>query len=159
MKNNYRVDGETVTIEVLSKGELFEVLIDLEDFKTFSELGVSVCLHSGRYASFKKFGKVNLLHRWLMEFPDGDVDHLNGSKLDNRRKNLRVCSRSENNMNKNNKYKNKTGEKHIYSRNNKFFVRMTLEGKVKEFYGFDTVEHAVKYRDKLLGVREELIRT
>lgn len=37
------------------------------------------------------------MHRFLMAAPDGkDVDHINGNRLDNRRANLRLCTRSEN---------------------------------------------------------------
>lgn len=40
------------------------------------------------------------LHRYILGDPDGDVDHKNRNTLDNRRENLRICSRSENNANR-----------------------------------------------------------
>ena len=40
------------------------------------------------------------LHRLLLDPPDGmDIDHVNRDGLDNRRVNLRVCTRSQNNAN------------------------------------------------------------
>lgn len=38
-------------------------------------------------------------HREILGFPTGEIDHKNGDGLDNRRENLRVCSRLENNRN------------------------------------------------------------
>lgn len=41
------------------------------------------------------------LHRMLIDCPEGKVvDHINGNSLDNRRENLRVCTQSQNTMNK-----------------------------------------------------------
>lgn len=42
-------------------------------------------------------GRVQYLHRLILAAPNGfDVDHVNGDRLDNRRSNLRVATRSQN---------------------------------------------------------------
>ena len=57
--------------------------------------------HPGGYSQGYADNRLVLMHRWLMKPPpELDVDHINGSKLDNRRANLRVCTRSQNLMNK-----------------------------------------------------------
>lgn len=41
-----------------------------------------------------------LMHRQIMGYPiDMEIDHINGDKLDNRKLNLRICSRAENDRN------------------------------------------------------------
>ena len=53
------------------------------------------------YVMRKENGKTVYLHRFIMGTPKGMVtDHINGNTLDNRRKNLRVCTKSENNRNR-----------------------------------------------------------
>lgn len=42
-------------------------------------------------------GKTTYLHRMFFDIPkDKQVDHINGKGLDNRRKNLRLCTRQQN---------------------------------------------------------------
>lgn len=56
------------------------------------------------YASrcFYDNGKVRntKMHRQILKAPEGyDVDHINGDRLDNRRENIRICTRTQNCMN------------------------------------------------------------
>lgn len=51
------------------------------------------------YAQASDGGEKILMHRLLMEFPDKEVDHKNGVGTDNRRDNLRLASRKQNNQN------------------------------------------------------------
>ena len=54
-------------------------------------------LSNNGYAVKKIGGRQMGMHRFIMQTPEGlDTDHLNGKKLDNRRVNLRICSKSHN---------------------------------------------------------------
>ena len=62
-------------------------------------VGYSTC-----YAYCHIGGKHTTMHRFVLELPPGDnrtnnVDHVNGNGLDNRRHNIRVCTRSQNKRN------------------------------------------------------------
>lgn len=55
-----------------------------------------------------------LMHRAILWSPPGyEVDHVNGDKLDNRKENLRIASRSENEQNKAPSVKNHSGFKGV----------------------------------------------
>ena len=53
------------------------------------------------------------LHRYLMGFPQSQVDHRNGDTLDNRRLNLRLATQSESTANTGIRKDNKTGFKGV----------------------------------------------
>jgi hypothetical protein len=54
----------------------------------------------GKKSNGKQQLKTILMHRLLTGTPKGiDTDHINGNRLDNRRHNLRTCTRSQNNAN------------------------------------------------------------
>tara|TARA_R110000851_G_scaffold170949_1_gene317305 strand:- start:147 stop:722 length:576 start_codon:yes stop_codon:yes gene_type:complete len=55
------------------------------------------------------------IHRVVMNAPPGmDVDHINGDPLDNRKENLRLCTRSQNAQNKKRRRDSKSGFKCVY---------------------------------------------
>lgn len=65
---------------------------------------VSSCkwtLDRNGYVVRKSGGRKVLLHRQILNAPQGlDVDHVNRNPLDNRRSNLRICTRSQNSINR-----------------------------------------------------------
>ena len=59
-------------------------------------------------------GKSELLYRFIMKVEKGEiVDHINGDVTDNRRCNLRIVTYLENNQNKHNFRKNKSGFRNV----------------------------------------------
>lgn len=68
--------------------------------------GFSLVLHTEGYARAHRYAGIvdgrtkqekKYLHRMIIDVPPGmDIDHINMNRLDNRRCNLRACSRSEN---------------------------------------------------------------
>lgn len=73
-------------------------LIDDEDFEKVKILKWYHASIGYPRVYFK--GKDVSLHRFIMNFPKGlEIDHINQDKLDNRKANLRICSRVENQRN------------------------------------------------------------
>jgi len=61
------------------------------------------------------------IHRVVMNAPKGfDVDHINGDPLDNRKENLRICTRSQNCQNKSVRADSKSGFKGVDQRATRF---------------------------------------
>lgn len=97
---------------------------------------------------FVRIGTQNYLaHRvaWLLSYgkwPDGDVDHINRDKTDNRLSNLRLATRTQNNANRCKNIK-KAGLKGAYrARSGRWVSKIRANG-VKYFLGtFDTEQEA-----------------
>lgn len=105
-----------------------DVLIDDCDLTLMSERHWT--LNSG-YVVFWQRGKAKSLHRILMGEPVGmEVDHINGNPLDNRRSNLRVCTRRENLQNRR-VYRKRLGKfKGLNFRKNSIAAQITFRGQV-----------------------------
>lgn len=92
---------QTSTVRVpLSKS--YHALIDAVDAE---EILAYNWYFAGRYAMRvegpRRKRKYVYMHRQLLNPPAGlEVDHINGDKLDNRRANLRLCTRSQNTANR-----------------------------------------------------------
>ena len=86
-------------------------IFDIQDYDTVKNLYWNVT-SDGYIAthSINKNKRISL-HRFLTNAPqDKFVDHINGDKLDNRRNNLRICTPSQNCMNRHNSITNKCGK-------------------------------------------------
>ena len=109
MKNHYEIFGDTTKIFVNRGGIVVSILIDTSDFELIRRF--TWCLmytNTGRepYAlsSISKPGGGRtsvLMHRIITNAPKNKlVDHINHNGRDNRRKNLRLVSQSENQQNR-----------------------------------------------------------
>lgn len=132
----------------LSKGKVAK--IDDEDLDK-----ISICSWSfDRYARANVWNKelkryeIKYMHRVITGAPKGmDVDHINGDRLDNRKANLRVCTRSENLHNPHHNRIAGSGLRGAYREKNRgsgcrWFSAISVKGKVIRLGRFDTAEQA-----------------
>tara|TARA_E500000305_G_C3995657_1_gene224406 strand:+ start:345 stop:842 length:498 start_codon:yes stop_codon:yes gene_type:complete len=96
--------------------------------------------------------KTILMHREVTGCPKGlMVDHINGNGLDNRKANLRVCSMSENMMNRGKTKQNSSGYKGVYntgdSKVNPYVAKIQKNNEVYCLGHFGTPEEAARAYD------------
>lgn len=131
---------------ILTQGKF--ALVDDEDFLELSKFKWS---YDGNYARRAIYingkQKIIRMHRLLANTPKGmDTDHINRNKLDNRKSNLRVCSRSENKINQNMLSKNTSGFIGVsWSKPlKKWVARISIKNKKTHIGVFNTKEEAAK---------------
>lgn len=105
----------------------FETKVDNNDFDYLSKFTwhalvtrkgkvyAKTTLYLGNYKQ-----KDMLMHRMIMLFPSGEIDHINGDSLDNRKENMRVGSHLQNLMNRPKSHSNRTGYKGVIKKNDKW---------------------------------------
>tara|TARA_R110002153_G_scaffold160823_1_gene313155 strand:+ start:191 stop:676 length:486 start_codon:yes stop_codon:yes gene_type:complete len=101
------------------------------------------------YSSTKDGLNCKRLHRIIMGDPEGLViDHINRNPLDNRRDNLRIVSRQENQMNLSINKNNKSGVAGVnWNKNANKWVAQIMYKNKSIFLGiFDNLEDAAKAR-------------
>ena len=128
------IDSETVEIK-MKRGA---VKVDIED--------LSILIKYRWYSTVQGYActAINndhiLMHRLITKAKKGKtVDHINGDGLDNRKRNLRVCSRTINNLNT---AKRKNAHFHAFS--GLWMGRFVIYGKQIVKY-FKTRDEAVKW--------------
>jgi hypothetical protein len=107
-------------------------------------------------------GKAIYMHLEIMSAPDGmEVDHMNGNGLDNRRENLRLCTRAQNRMNSVKRIGKSSTFKGVYWHKNcrKWRASLKLDGKEIHIGYFNTeLEAAEAYDEKALELFGEFAK-
>lgn len=123
-------------------------IIDLEDVEKVKHIKWSKTT-SGYVSGKDKNEKNILLHRYLTECPDDMVvDHINHNTLDNRKNNLRVCTKQQNEMNKLLYSHNTSGVSGVsyYKRKEKWASKIIVNNKTIFLGYFDNKEDAIGVR-------------
>lgn len=99
------------------------------------------------YVRFKLNGRFVLAHRaaWALHFgewPAADLDHIDGSKANNRIANLRLASAAENAQNRALNRNNRSGFPGVYAMQGRWRARIRVPGKRLSLGLFNTAEEA-----------------
>lgn len=157
--NKYRVvDKLTTAIEMISeKYGAQECMIDTEDFNrlkahrwTIKGCGSNLFyVHCAIGNNRTGFNSTIMLHRLVLSFPDGVIDHINGDCFDNRKSNLRVATYSENRRNSSKQVNTKCRFRGVYERKEspgRYRAQIRFNGKIINIGTFkDEIEAAKAY--------------
>lgn len=130
----------------LTKGMV--AVVDDEDYERLSQFKwyAQSAPHGNHYAARKSTGKV-YMHREIVRPGQLHVDHINGDGLDNRRSNLRRCTRSQNLCNGRTRTDSASGHRgvHFHRASGLWVAYAKSNGKTTARY-FKTKEQAVHAR-------------
>lgn len=121
---------------------------------------------TGAYAARDIGGRNNkeivYMHRYICMAPEGyEVDHINGNKLDNRIKNLRIVKPAQNHFNRAKQSNNKTGFKGVCwdKSRSKYIASIQANGKQKNLGRFDSpIDAAKAYNKAAVELHGEYVR-
>jgi hypothetical protein len=125
-----------------------ETLVDDEDFERLSKYKWHA--HKERYTFYarrrSKHGRF-FMHREIMKCPENlEIDHIDGDGLNNQKKNLRICTQSQNFANRNKLRNNTSGYKGVswYKPGKKWRTQIKVNCHVKHLGYFSTPEDAAQ---------------
>lgn len=142
--NTYDLSGE-YGIGYTSKGK--EFYFDLEDYEKIKDY---CWLSSHDYICTSINGKLVPIYRIVLDIENESllVDHRNHNKADNQKKNLRIVTYSQNNMNKSMQSNNTSGATGVvwYKATNRWKAQIKINGKNMHLGYFTKFDDAVKAR-------------
>ncbi|MEM5811007.1 MAG: hypothetical protein QXP66_03845 [Candidatus Aenigmatarchaeota archaeon] len=140
----------------LGKGK-FALIDDLDYEKVNKHNWYLLKTKNTNYAYTKINRKTILMHRLILNIIDNKeklVDHINFNGLDNRRKNIRICNRSQNAVYRKICKRNKSGYKGVVfekrSKKNPWVVYYRYKGKSYNGGCYKTKEEAAKVYNKIV---------
>lgn len=154
MKNKYKINNEYAIIFAKNKDKIeMEVLIDIDYLQKLLQHKGTVILRENvlgntYYAAITKNYQKLFLHRTIVDCPGNlHVDHINHNTLDNRKINLRIVDRFENQQNRIDIAKNnRSGYRGVYWKKdkNKWAAQIRINNKNHHLGYFDNVLEAAQ---------------
>ena len=125
-----------------------EFYFDLEDYNKIKNYSWHENDQGYIVSSLSDNRKIRL-HRLILNAEDGyDVDHVNHNKLDNRKENLRICTRQQNIFNSQVRSTNKSGKTGVWwnEKIQKWRAMITVDGKDIILGWFENIQDAIQAR-------------
>jgi hypothetical protein len=129
-------------------------IVDAEDYERVSQFKWCISRVGHQlYAYRKHHGKTLRMHQFIMNPPKGMVvDHIDGNGLDNRRGNLRICTRAQNAWNQTRRKSPNASSQYVGVHRHKhrpaqWYVMIQCDGAVTNMGPFDTEIEAARARD------------
>lgn len=148
IQNKYDLESESFGIGFTSKGEKF--YFDKEDYDLIKDYHWFLDGKHGNYVVANYKETTVKFHRIVMKVTDSkiDIDHINHDTTDNRKENLRVVSRSQNNANIGLRKHNTSGCTGVawHSTRKQWISRISYNNKCIFLGWFNDYEEAVKAR-------------
>ena len=140
-----------VIVQQIKTSKDEEIIIDEDEFNNLKQYTWYI---SNGYVLGKINNKQIRLHRYIMKCDNiiKVVDHINKNPLDNRKSNLRICTRQQNNCNST-KRKNATSKYHgVYfnKRSKSWNTSCSIDGKFKHIGYFKNEIDAAKAYDNYI---------
>jgi len=140
--------SEEFGIGYTRKGEIF--YFDLEDYEKIKPH----CWHvggRGRLVARNSAGGTEIkFHRLVMDFPDHplEIDHIDRNQLNNRKENLRICSRKENGRNIGISKNNTSGVTGVHHRKDtgRYAPKIEVEGVAIRLGNYLDIDDAIRAR-------------
>jgi hypothetical protein len=147
---NYRrkPDAPTGDVRLIPLAEGLYAYVDAADYEWLSRWNWHTT--SAGYAARHDKGKTVLMHRLIMQPPKGMVvDHVDGSRSNNCRFNLRVCTRAENQRNQRKQRGAFSQYKGVYyqKQRGKIYVQYQFEGHAQKLGNFENEIDAARAYD------------
>lgn len=122
--------------------EVAEAVIDKTDYDKVANYKWSL---SGNYVATYKGNKKKYLHQIILPNAE-EKDHKDRNPLNNRRTNIRICNRTENNQNTSLRSDSTSGVTGVYPRRNGWTAKITVNKEVIYLGDFTDFDDAVQAR-------------
>lgn len=145
----YTKDFAEIVLYNAQNKECGRTKVDVEDIPKLEHLKWHLS-QSTRGLTVANNNKVGKLHTFIMSPPkDSVILHINGDGLDNRKSNLKIASKSEQQQKAPLQSNNKSGHKGVWfcKDRNKWQAQITINHKTKSLGRFNTFEEAVIARE------------
>ncbi|SRR6266446_8725341 len=136
-------------------------IVDCADFKFLSQWNWTASRHRNRFYAVRCENGVRFyMHRVLLAIESKETDHKNGNSLDNRRENLRSCTRSRNACNMPLSSVSTTGYRGVTRSGSRWQAQCTEGGKYFFLGRFADKQDAARAYDSFVKLRRgEFART